>query len=157
MMTRLLLLPDDRTQLNVEVELQAAELEILINHGQWHPPPGLAAHIPQPERLHAVRLGENTVLAFCLPDGPSQVSKSANTSLLSPRQLSILHYLAEGKTIKQICQLLGLSRRTVFLHTAALRHKLHALTTPAAVSRAAALGLIRSRQSGKEAHKDPEG
>ena len=61
---------------------------------------------------------------------------------LSAREIEILQWTAAGKTQQDIADILTLSARTVEVHLRSGRHKLGALTTPQAVGRAIALGLI---------------
>ncbi len=141
-MTRLIIFPNESAQVTLDSSIPASELVQAINNGKWQPP-GQAGDIPLGIRLQAVRLGRSTVLAY-LPNEPANAAGSAARSVtLTPRQLAILQCLAEGLTVQQVSLRLGLSRRTVFLHLAAIRRNLNAVTTQEALLRAAALGLCR--------------
>ncbi len=148
-MTRLVLFPDEKTQLTLEIAMPPAELERQINHGIWQPPAAQESLLIDAAALLAVRLGTATVLAFPRRLQSSGALGTPAGLTLSPRQFEILQHLADGLSVKQIGRLLGISERTVFLHTAGLRQKLHALTTAEALSLAAGLGLVRPRRSGK--------
>jgi DNA-binding NarL/FixJ family response regulator len=61
---------------------------------------------------------------------------------LTPRELEVLHLLAEGLANKAIAQRLGISDHTVKFHVNALMSKLDAQSRTDAVVRATRLGLI---------------
>lgn len=61
---------------------------------------------------------------------------------LTPRELEVLHLLAEGRTNKSIAQELEVSSHTVKFHVNALMSKLNAQSRTEAVVRATRLGLI---------------
>jgi DNA-binding CsgD family transcriptional regulator len=61
---------------------------------------------------------------------------------LSPREISCLQWLAFGKTMWDIGEILGISRRTVVFHLENARFKLNAVTLPQAVAHALARRLI---------------
>ena len=61
---------------------------------------------------------------------------------LSPRQMAILHYLAEGETSKEIGYRLGITAPTVSFHLNELRKKLDVKSNNEVVSQAKILGLL---------------
>ncbi len=61
---------------------------------------------------------------------------------LSTREAEILQWVAAGKSQQDIGDILSISHRTVEVHLRSSREKLCALTTPQAVGRAIAVGLI---------------
>ncbi len=61
---------------------------------------------------------------------------------LSTREVEILQWVAAGKSQQDIGDILSISHRTVEVHLRSSREKLSALTTPQAVGRAIAIGLI---------------
>jgi LuxR family transcriptional regulator, activator of conjugal transfer of Ti plasmids len=61
---------------------------------------------------------------------------------LSPREIACLQWLALGKTMWDISEILGISRRTVVFHLENARYKLNAVTLPQAVAHALAHRLI---------------
>ncbi|MFA3917819.1 LuxR family transcriptional regulator [Ruegeria hyattellae] len=61
---------------------------------------------------------------------------------LSSREVEILQWVAAGKSQQDIGDILSISHRTVEVHLRSSREKLCALTTPQAVGRAIATGLI---------------
>lgn len=61
---------------------------------------------------------------------------------LSTREKEILQWTAAGKSQQDVGDILGISHRTVEVHLRSAREKLYALTTPQAIGRAIALGLI---------------
>ena len=61
---------------------------------------------------------------------------------LSPRQMAILHYLAEGETNKEIAYRLGVSAPTVSFHLKELRTKLEVRGNKKILNRALELGLL---------------
>jgi DNA-binding NarL/FixJ family response regulator len=141
-MARLILFPSESAQITLESPLTAGEIVQAINSGDWQPPPQVA-NLVAGKRFQAVHMGRNTVLAFLPPELQSTSGEAPSPPHLSPRQTAILQCLAEGLTVQQIGLRLGLSRRTVFLHLAAIRRNMHATTTQEALLRAAALGLCR--------------
>ena len=142
-MTRLILFPNESAQINLESNLTAEELVRVIQAGAWQPPEGIRAALPGLEFL-AIRLGRNTVLAYA-PARPGE--QEEQLPALSTRQVEILQSLADGLTLRQVGLALGISRRTVFMHLAAIRRNLNAQTTQEALLRAAALGLCRPQRN----------
>lgn len=61
---------------------------------------------------------------------------------LSPRELGVLQWAAEGKTTRDTAAILRIHTRTVEMHLTSAREKLDALNTTHAVARALAHGLI---------------
>jgi DNA-binding CsgD family transcriptional regulator len=61
---------------------------------------------------------------------------------LSTREREILQWIAAGKSQQDVADILTLSQRTVEVHLRSAREKLYSLTTPQAIARAIALGLI---------------
>lgn len=61
---------------------------------------------------------------------------------LSTREREILQWIAAGKSQLDVADILSLSQRTVEVHLRSAREKLYSLTTPQAIARAIALGLI---------------
>jgi len=70
------------------------------------------------------------------------VSRLLNSPPLSLREIEILQWTAAGKSQQDIGDILSISHRTVEVHLRSARHKLYALTTPQAVGRAIAMGMI---------------
>ena len=71
------------------------------------------------------------------------VMRSLRVAALSAREREILQWIAVGKTQQDVSEILSISHRTVEVHMRSAREKLHALTTPQAVARAVAMGLIQ--------------
>jgi DNA-binding CsgD family transcriptional regulator len=61
---------------------------------------------------------------------------------LSPRELEVMRWVAEGKTAEEIAEIMSLSTRTVTFHTIKSVSKLGASNKTAAAIRAAMLGLL---------------
>lgn len=68
--------------------------------------------------------------------------KAIEALKISPRELTVLHELAAGKSNKQIAQALQVSPNTVKTHVARLFEKLEAQRRTEAISRARALGIV---------------
>lgn len=68
--------------------------------------------------------------------------RSLRVPHLSTREREILQWCAAGKSQQDMADILGISQRTVEVHLRSAREKLYALTTPQAVGRAVAMGLI---------------
>lgn len=68
--------------------------------------------------------------------------RSLRFPALSTREKEILQWIAAGKSQQDVADILSISQRTVEVHLRSGREKLYALTTPQAVGRAVALGLI---------------
>lgn len=75
---------------------------------------------------------------------PSRPHSPANTCHLSPRELTVLLWMKEGKTNWEIAQILGLSERTVRFHVGGIFEKLDVTSRTQAVARALGVGLIAS-------------
>lgn len=149
-MTRILFLPNDRTLLTLESADPPDKLIQAVNQGQWQPPELLSgsASLPHLETMQAVLLGKSAILIFRPADPGLAENINARQWLLSPRQLLVLQHLARGMTVVKIARTLGISRRTVFLHMAAIRRNLRAASMPEAVKRAVELGLCQAPLSG---------
>lgn len=61
---------------------------------------------------------------------------------LTPRQLEVLHLLAEGLTDRQIAERLGISTATARTHVERIRHMLRVTSRSQAVTQARALGFL---------------
>lgn len=150
-MTRILFLPNDTAFYTLDSILTPEKLVSAVNSGRWLPPGETAPSdpaAPTPAGLHAVRLGPNTVLIFHSVDLDQVKVKRPTDGLLSSRQIAVLQCLAQGMTTRQIAARLGISRRTVYLHLAAIRSSLRAISTAEAVNRAAEMGLCQPLISG---------
>lgn len=75
---------------------------------------------------------------------PSRPHIPNNTCHLSPRELTVLLWMKEGKTNWEISQILGLSERTVRFHVGGIFEKLDVTSRTQAVARALGAGLIAS-------------
>lgn len=71
-----------------------------------------------------------------------KLSRLLRTPALSTREREILQWIAAGKSQQDVGDILGISHRTVEVHLRSARDKLYSLTTPHAVARAIAFGLI---------------
>jgi DNA-binding CsgD family transcriptional regulator len=111
------------------------------------------------ERLPAATLpkGEQTYQALhyvfsCLSKAQARMSASRTgrlragkqASQLSPRELTVLLWMKEGKTNWEIARILGLSERTVRFHVGGIFEKLDVTSRTQAVARALGAGLIAS-------------
>lgn len=75
---------------------------------------------------------------------PSHSHTLNNACHLSPRELTVLLWMKEGKTNWEIAQILGLSERTVRFHVGGIFEKLDVTSRTQAVARALGTGLIAS-------------
>lgn len=75
---------------------------------------------------------------------PNRVHVANNTRHLSPRELTVLLWMKEGKTNWEIAQILGLSERTVRFHVGGIFEKLDVTSRTQAVARALGTGIIAS-------------
>ena len=82
--------------------------------------------------------------ARSVPRGPRAATR-ANEAELTPRELDVLAFVAEGRRNAEIAERLFLSTRTVEHHVSAIRRKLHARTRGEAVAAAGRLGLLEDR------------
>ena len=71
---------------------------------------------------------------------PERTPRAA--ALLSPREQEVLQLVAEGRTNRQIADMLVISRHTVSFHVTSLLNKLGADTRAQAVNLAAQRGLL---------------
>lgn len=151
-MTRIFFLPNENAFYTLESQLSPEKLVLAVNSGRWLPPAGLTALEPADTgqmQLIAVRLGQSTVLIFRAVDLDQFQPGQLTNSPLSMRQIAVLQCLGQGMTTRQIAAKLGIARRTVYLHLAAIRRSLRAISTSEAVSRAAELGLCQPMISGR--------
>lgn len=117
------------------------KLVLAVQNGSWKPPAG----IPRPDTLRtplrAARIGRSTVLIFRALDGDLTRPLVEPDPPLGPQQMAVLQCMAGGMTTKQTAARLNISRRSVYLHLAAVRRRLSAASTAEAVRRAAEMGL----------------
>lgn len=117
------------------------------------------AVIPAWERLSKAALpkGEHTYQVFqyvfsCLskaqakmePQRAGQLAADKQPCHLSPRELTVLLWMKEGKTNWEIARIVGLSERTVRFHVGSIFEKLDVTSRTQAVARALGAGLIAS-------------
>jgi DNA-binding CsgD family transcriptional regulator len=74
--------------------------------------------------------------------GPVPIDKARGH--LSPREMTVLLWMKEGKTNWEIARILGLSERTVRFHVGGIFEKLDVTSRTQAVARALGSGLIAS-------------
>jgi two-component system, NarL family, nitrate/nitrite response regulator NarL len=102
----------------------------------------------EPDQLDAAIQAAIQNLAILDPGFVAQIStvlaesEAGIQDSLTPRELEVLHLLAEGKTNKAIAQELDVSSHTVKFHVTSLLGKLNAQSRTEAVVRATRLGLI---------------
>ncbi len=97
------------------------------------------------EHLIPVIISDLQSLAVHLHDGAMRshtLTRALRAPNLSQREVEILQWIAAGKSQQDVGDILGISHRTVEVHLRSGRDKLYALTTPQAVARAIAMGLI---------------
>ncbi|MGQ0666240.1 MAG: response regulator transcription factor [Nitrospiraceae bacterium] len=75
---------------------------------------------------------------------PPRLRFIKNTCHLSPRELTVLLWMKEGKTNWEIARILGLSERTIRFHIGSIFEKLDVTSRTQAVARALGAGLITS-------------
>ncbi len=75
--------------------------------------------------------------------GPSEDLEPEGASDLTPREMDVLHLLAEGQPNKTVASQLDISEHTVKFHVNAILSKLGAQSRTDAVIRATRVGLIR--------------
>ncbi len=137
-MTRLIVLPNDQLQLQLESPLPAAGLAQSINSGSL--PEVILHNYPgQVPPLRAVCVGSQVVI---FPRDPLEAAPARRLPLLSARPQAVLCGMAEGLTTNQIAERLGISPRTVEHHMVTLRKHLGEGSRPQLVARAITLGLI---------------
>lgn len=96
-------------------------------------------------RLIPTIISDLQSIAVNLHDGAMRshtLTRSLRAPNLSQREVEILQWIAAGKSQQDVGDILGISHRTVEVHLRSGRDKLYALTTPQAVARAIAMGLI---------------
>ena len=73
--------------------------------------------------------------------------RGAGSSALTAREREVLESVADGKTDREIAEILSISRRTVNYHVANILGHLAVHSRQDAVARAHDLGLLRPRQT----------
>ena len=81
-----------------------------------------------------------TLIQSLLP--PAPMFEQVPLEAITPREMEVLHLLAEGHPNKAIAQILSISEHTVKFHVNALMGKLHAQSRTEVVVRATRQGLI---------------
>ena len=135
----------------------APAIVLLSDHDQpaWTPEVlrlGVRAVLPQaaspPEVLAAIEAASNGMAVLdpqdleTLLSAANPVPVSAESSLLTPRELEVLGMMAEGAANKIIAWKLGISEHTAKFHVASILGKLHAGTRAEAVAIGIRKGLI---------------
>lgn len=150
-MTRLALIFENNGFIKLSSNLTAVQLATLLNLGNWQPPDSVARFFSDLRRaqIRAVALED---WVFALVETPSDLRPKPDPEInpLSNRQRQVLGLLSEGLTGKQIAFQLGLSRRTVNMHIAAIKKKLGSQTNAQSVSRGTALGYCRAYMRRRE-------
>ena len=150
-MTRLALIFENNGFLSLFNDIPATQLADLLNDGGWQPPDSVSRFLSDQEvrQIRAVAL-EDWVFALVKSAPILQQEVTPEMDPLSKRQRQVLEMLAAGLTAKQIAFKLGLSRRTINLHLAAIKQKLGAQTNAQSVSRGTALGYCRAYMRRRE-------
>lgn len=134
-MTRMLFLADNQTYAIIDSPDAAAELIEAVRCGRWSPPPPW--QVPANLSLRALEIGGTVVVA------PMPAENAPGGSLwLTGSQQQVLQLLAEGFSIKQAANRMGISRRTVYVHLSAVHKRLGTTSCAQAVARAISLGLL---------------
>lgn len=97
------------------------------------------------DKVIPTMLSDLQSMAVHLHDGAMRshmLTRTLRAPHLSSREIEILQWIAAGKSQQDVGDILGISVRTVEVHLRSGRDKLFALTTPQAVARAIAMGLI---------------
>ena len=93
------------------------------------------------EAIHAVAAGRK----YLSPEMAQKLAlrdfEGAKTDALSARELEVLRLLAQGQTVKEIAESMGLSPKTVANHQSVIKQKLEADTAIDLLRRADELGL----------------
>ncbi|MCX7977039.1 MAG: LuxR C-terminal-related transcriptional regulator [Bellilinea sp.] len=131
-MTWIICLIEEKIQFLAQDERRAEELSALLQRGEWLPRP-LIETLRKKSAWQAVAVGEGLLMVFPQQERRSVPKVCPECPPLTPRQQAILQLLTEGLTAKQIAAQMGLSRRTVFLHLAAIRQRLGVSSTLQAV------------------------
>lgn len=113
------------------------------------PPEGHPAGMPSPHGTYSHRavryfFSRLKKMQTRLDAEPNRPHLPNNTCHLSPRELTVLLWMKEGKTNWEIAQILGLSERTVRFHVGGIFEKLDVTSRTQAVARALGAGLIAS-------------
>ena len=109
--------------------------------GQAHPP-----HPVAPERLR--KYAQKLLSAFPTCPAPGALGSSATAvpgelvEPLSPRELEVLHLMADGLTYQEVAQHLVVTVNTVRFHVKSIYSKLGVAKRAAALDKARALGLL---------------
>ncbi len=95
-----------------------------------------------PKNIVHTRLLE--AMRSAVDGGPFQEEELPKVpSMLTAKEMSVLKYLAMGKTREEVGIILGVSTETVKTHSKSIQVKLDAPNTTGAVSRAYELGILR--------------
>jgi DNA-binding NarL/FixJ family response regulator len=111
-----------------------AELDLAVRsvaRGQVYLSPAVSKHV----LADYMRAGE--------PSAPS-VGEGSSIDRLTPRQREVLQLIAEGRTVKQIAQTLGISAKTVETHRAQIMERLAIHDLAGLVRYAIRAGIIAS-------------
>jgi len=93
------------------------------------------------EAVHAVAAGNRYLSTDIAQKLALREFASKKTEGLSTRELEVLRWLAQGQTVKEIAESMGLSPKTVANHQSAIKQKLEADTAIELMRRVNELGL----------------
>jgi two-component system, NarL family, invasion response regulator UvrY len=93
------------------------------------------------EAVHAVAAGNRYLSADVAQKLALREFAGKKTEGLSTRELEVLRWLAQGQSIKEIAESMGLSPKTVANHQSVIKQKLEADTAIELMRRANELGL----------------
>jgi DNA-binding NarL/FixJ family response regulator len=93
------------------------------------------------EAIRAVHSGQQ----YFPPEIASRLPEQLRQSKLTPRELRVLQMIAEGKSNKEIGNVLGIVEGTVKVHVTNLLNKLHAVDRTQAVTTAIKRGILDVR------------
>jgi two-component system invasion response regulator UvrY len=93
------------------------------------------------EAVHAVAAGNRYLSTDIAQKQTRREFASQRTERLSTRELEVLRWLAQGQTVKEVAESMGLSPKTVANHQSAIKQKLEADTAIELLRRVNELGL----------------
>jgi len=146
-MTNVIYIHDAATAFKIDSNQPPRELLQEIRENRWKIPPSIASlwQGDLPIRLTAIEQNDTVIIAPDVPLKNQSKAKEKPPLKLSPQQTTVLQYLADGYSVKEIAFMMGLHIRTVQHHLAKVKSKFGTRSTAQTLFQASSLGLIHPK------------
>lgn len=146
-MTNVIYIHDAVTAFKIDSNQPPQELLQEIRENRWKIPPSIVGlwQDDLPIRLTAIEQNDTVIIAPCVPINNQSKAKEKRPLKLSTQQTTVLQYLADGYSVKEIAFMMGLHVRTVQHHLAKVKSKFGTRSTAQTLFQASSQGLIHPK------------